>query len=666
MPASIRLRAVGAVIAGCLLAATAPGAPVQAANAPAKATQARAGNAPARAANAPIRPTSPLITLAMSTSGDPAPRYEIRVRNGTDGMVKTTVRQELPPGATPAMISQGGAASAPGTMPGQLGTEVVWQVQLGARSTALLSTTLVPPARGADVTAPACAFVAGGNMPYDCATATWNQARAAAAGPGSDDSAQAQAAASPPWWRRGTLLGTALAVLVLLAAAGGALWWRRLRRRRAANQVNTTPGDGTDRRAAKRAAKREAAEQRAAEKQAAAEQRAAEKQAAAEQRAAEKQAAAAARRVRRSGNPIARARARVRGDHKIPVPESVRRATGHPRIGGAAELAAPAEPPVTGKAGASAHRSQREDHQAGGEDHQTWAQDHQIPGEQAGATRGGAPLEQRRPVDDAVVDGGGLLRDGGLAAADEPGDDESGGLVGIAGGARYVGRAPVPPRTAAPADAEEPAEEPVPEPPEPTDEELAPVVGRARPAPHPATTYRPPRRRPRPPAWAAVGSAALLAVALAALTAWTGSSQVSAINGNRQPSSGAWVGKTVAGPVGTSLRESAFEFTVYRLVCPPAPGGCQAILGVRNLTDKSQQWHGTLQRAYLPNGDWVGADVAATQIANAGKDPFAEPVPAGQRMIMPLVFASTGAVEPTRIELRSAVFSAGVSVDVPH
>ncbi|GAA3726555.1 hypothetical protein GCM10022225_04620 [Plantactinospora mayteni] len=616
IPASIRLRAVGAVIAGCLLAATAPGATTQAAT----------------TAGAPVRPTSPLITVAMTTSGHPAPRYEIRVRNGTDGMVKTTVRQELPPGATPAMISQGGAASAPGTMPGQLGSEVVWQVQLGARSAALLTTTLVPPAAGVDVTAPACAFVAGGNMPYDCATATWNRARAAAAGSGSDDSAQAQAAASPPWWRRGALLGSALAALLLLAAAGGALSWRRRRRRRAADQVNTMPGDGTDRRAAKREAKRRAAEQRAAEKQ----------------------AAAAARRVRRSGNPIARARARVRGDHKIPVPESVRRATGHPRIGGAAEQAAlaeqagPAGRPMAGDLGTAGHR-------AGGEE----------PGPD-----GGGPVEQRRPAeDDVLADGGGLLRDGGLAGADEPaapGDGEPAGLVGIAGGARYVGRAPIPPRASAPTDSEEPAEEPVPEPPEPTDEELAPVVGRARPAPHPAATYRPPRRRPKPPAWVVVGSAAVLAVALAALTAWTGSSQVSAINANREPSSGAWVGKTVAGPVGTTLRESAFEFTVYRLVCPPAPGGCQAILGVRNLTDKSQQWHGTLQRAYLPSGDWVGADVPATQIANAGKDPFGEPVPAGQRLIMPLVFTSTGAVEPTRIELRSAVFSAGVSVDVPH
>jgi len=155
-------------------------------------------------------------------------------------------------------------------------------------------------------------------------------------------------------------------------------------------------------------------------------------------------------------------------------------------------------------------------------------------------------------------------------------------------------------------------------------------------------------------------------VAFATATAWVGSSQVSAISNGRQPSSGAWVGRTATGPVGTSLRESAFEFTVYRLVCPPAPAGCQAIVGVRNLTDRSQQWHGTLQRAYLPTGDWVGADVPATQTANAGKDPFADPVPAGERMLMPLVFAPAGPAAPTRIELRSAVFSAGVSVDVPH
>ncbi|WP_422770919.1 hypothetical protein ACN28C_30405 [Plantactinospora sp. WMMC1484] len=582
MPASTRLRAAGAVVAGCLLATTAPGAPAQAA--------------------------TPPITVAMTSYGDPAPRYDIRVRNGTDGMVRTTVRQELPPGATPFMISQGGAATPPGTLPGQVGTEVVWQVQLGARSAALLSSTLVPPTSGVDVTAPACAFVAGGAVPYDCATTTWVRGKG---GAGGGDSVQAGAGAAPPWWRRGTLLGTAIAALTLLLAGGGALWWRRRRRRRIADQVNAAPPGRAEKRAARRAAKRRAAQERAVERQ----------------------TAAAARRVRRSGSPIARARARVRGDHKIPAPESVRLATGHPRIGSAAE------PALTTVAERAPER-----------------------------VDGDAVTHDGVVADGAVVDDGGLLRDGGLARTDEGVED--GGLVGIAGGARYVGRAPIPPRSPvpdpdAPAGPGPEAAEPA-EPPEPGAEELAPVVGRARPTPHPATTYRPPRRRPRPPAWAAVGTAALLAVALAALTAWTGSSQVSAINGDRQPSSGAWVGRTVAGPVGTSLRESAFEFTVYRLACPPAPGGCQAIVGLRNLTDRSQQWHGTLQRAYLPNGDWVGADVPATQIANAGKDPFADPVPAGERVVTPLVFAPTGGAAPTRIELRSAVFSAGVSVDVPH
>ncbi|MFY1669051.1 hypothetical protein ACN27G_03690 [Plantactinospora sp. WMMB334] len=602
MPASTRLRAAGAVIAGCLLATTAPGALAQAA--------------------------TPPVTVAMTSYGDPAPRYDIRVRNGTDGMVRTTVRQELPPGATPFMISQGGAATPPGTLPGQVGTEVVWQVQLGARSQALLSSTLAPPAAGADVTAPACAFVAGGAVPYDCATTTWVRGRG--------DSVQAGAGAAPPWWRRGTLLGTAVAALALLLAGGGALWWRRRRRRRIADQVNAAPPGRTEKRAARRAAKRRAAQERAAERQ----------------------ATAAARRVRRSGGPIARARARVRGDNKIPAPESVRRATGHPRTGSAAEPAPATAAEQVPEGGEGLLRD-------GGLARTDEAVELARTDEAVELARTDEAVELAR-TDEAVE----LARTDEaveLARTDEAVED---GLVGIAGGARYVGRAPIPPRSPAP-DPDTPAG-PGPgaaeaaEPPEPSAEELAPVVGRARPAPHPATTYRPPRRRPRPPAWAAVGTAALLAVALAALTAWTGSSQVSAINGDRQPSSGAWVGSTVAGPVGTSLRESAFEFTVYRLTCPPAPGGCQAIVGVRNLTDRSQEWHGTLQRAYLPNGDWVGADVPATQIANAGRDPFADPVPAGERVVTPLVFAATGGAAPTRIELRSAVFSAGVSVDVPH
>ena len=36
------------------------------------------------------------------------------------------------------------------------------------------------------------------------------------------------------------------------------------------------------------------------------------------------------------------------------------------------------------------------------------------------------------------------------------------------------------------------------------------------------------------------------------------------------------------------------------------------------------------------------------------------------RTFVPVVFAPTGAATPDRIELRSAVFSAGVTVDVPR
>jgi hypothetical protein len=624
MPASTRLRAAGAVIAGCLFAGTAPSAPAQAA--------------------------APLISVAMAASGTAAPRYDIQVRNGTDGMVRTTVRQELPPGARPALISEGGQVVPAGGQPGQAGTAVVWQVQLAARSVARLTSTLVAPPAGTNVTAPACAFVANGNMPYDCATATWDPTRAAAGGgSGTDTSVRAEPASAVPWWRSAIVLGTAVVVLLLLATAGGLLWSRRLRRRRAAGDTNTTSPDGTGEERAQRGGRR--AEKRAAKKRAA------------EQHAADRRAAAAGQAdVRRSGSPIARARARVRGDAKIPVPDSVRRATGHPRIGDAASHDDPVayDDPV-------AHNSRIE---------------------QGGPVRNDAPLQDGGPAS-----GGGLLRNGGLVPNDdelrddglvldddELRDDElwdgrlvrdgepdrEGGLVGIAGGARYVGQAAVPPRTPVPDDVERTGEQPPVEPPPEQPEVVSPAVGRARPRPHPATAYRPGRRRAKPPAWAAVGLALLLAVAFATATAWAGSSQVSAISGNRQPSSGAWVGKTVAGPVGTSLRESAFEFTVYRLLCPPAPAGCQAIVGVRNLTDKSQQWHGTLQRAYLPTGDWVGADVPATQTANAGKDPFADPVPAGERMILPLVFPPAGPAPPTRIELRSAVFSAGVSVAVPR
>jgi|GEM_PF-1496137 hypothetical protein len=548
MPASSRLRTAGAVVAGVLLATVAPGTPAHA--------------------------ITPPITVAMSSTGAGAPGYEIRIRNDTDGTVRTTVRQELPEGAVPARVSEGGQ-----TIPspsGRATSEVVWQVQLAGRATAVLTTTLAGPPPGATtVTAPTCAFVANGSTPYDCATATWTaQAASGAAG-------------SAAWWRTGPAVAGAAGVLALLVVLAGVLWIRR-RRRGAARTGDTAPEPATAT-ASDAGARDHGAERRV---------------------------------IRRGRRPTARATARVRGDAKIPAPAGVRAATGH-----------------------------RDDAVPNPDGHSP---------DGADATAGPGAPEGPAPRTDAVPDGGAPVPDGGL--------------VGIAGGARYVGRAPIPPRAPAPAGGDAHAGGPDGDAPDrdaPTDlpaeepaEVPARVVGRA---PKPRTS--PPIRgirRPRPPAWVAVGIAALLAVALATGTAWTGTSRVNAISDGQQPSSGAWVGRTVAGPVGTSLRESAFEFTVYRLDCPPGPAACQAIVGVRNLTDRSQPWYGQLQRAYLPGGDWVSADVPATRIANAGTDPFAAPVPAGERMIVPLVFGSTGSTPPTRIELRSAVFSAGVSVDVPH
>lgn len=157
---------------------------------------------------------------------------------------------------------------------------------------------------------------------------------------------------------------------------------------------------------------------------------------------------------------------------------------------------------------------------------------------------------------------------------------------------------------------------------------------------------------------------------------WTATRQVSSIDTQKQPTSGAWMGTGVSGPVGVPLRESAFEFTVYRMSCAAgaasgsgaAPAGgrrCQATVGVRNVTGAEQPWHGQLQRAYLPGGRWVSTDEPATRAANLGRDVFANPVAAGSRAVLPLVFTVDGRDPPRQLELRSGVFSAGVRVQMP-
>ncbi|MFE9957019.1 hypothetical protein [Micromonospora sp. NPDC005299] len=179
-------------------------------------------------------------------------------------------------------------------------------------------------------------------------------------------------------------------------------------------------------------------------------------------------------------------------------------------------------------------------------------------------------------------------------------------------------------------------------------------------------------RRRRPPIWMVVGVAAAVLAGVVGAAAWTATQRVAAMDTTKQPTSGAWVGTSATGVLGVPLRETAFEFTVYRMTCgagtlPAASAGgqqCLATVGVRNLTPGEQTWHGQLQRAYLPGGNWVAADENATRVANLGRDVFAQPVAAGSRVLLPLVFTVHGDDPPKQLELRSGVFSAGVRVDV--
>ncbi|WP_341719495.1 hypothetical protein QQG74_07080 [Micromonospora sp. FIMYZ51] len=190
--------------------------------------------------------------------------------------------------------------------------------------------------------------------------------------------------------------------------------------------------------------------------------------------------------------------------------------------------------------------------------------------------------------------------------------------------------------------------------------------GPGRVYPRPATP-RPPASRRTPPIWLIVPVAATVLIATIGIAAWTATRRVTAIDTDSQPTNGAWKGTGVSGRLGVPLREDAFEFTVYRMICEPGQQlrQCQATVGVRNVTPEHQSWHGKLQRAYLPNGNWVTTDEPATRRANQGRDVFAEPMAAGSRMVLPLVFTVDGRAAPERLELRSGVFSAGVRVDMP-
>ncbi|MFC0508450.1 hypothetical protein [Micromonospora costi] len=452
MPASTRHHRALAVFVHCLgilaavpaLPAVAPdpaaarARPAVAAPEPSPSEPSPSGSSPAGLPAAPPAvptptqalppPPKPPITVAVAPAPTPAPAYRIHVRNTGNAPVETTIRQELPAGSAPSVITAGGQAS---RIAGHSTSEVTWRLKLPARSVTTLNTSLAPTPAGQPMTAPACAFTSDGSRPYDCATATWNAAPAAAP----------RHAATPPWQRLPVQLG-ALAALLLLGGAGWWLWRRRARRRRVV----------------------------------------------------------------------------------------------------AAALASGAGP--------------------------------------AGDPRQGRGTIYPRPSSPSVV-----------------------------------------------------------------------------------------TRRRRPPVWLMVGLALVLLAGVAGLAGWTATRRVAEIDTDKQPTSGAWRGTGVTGAVGVPLRETAFEFTVYRVACSGAATAsrrqCQATVGVRNLTPEHQAWHGELQRAYLPGGRWVTVDEPATRSANLGRDVFAQPVAAGSRVVLPLVFSTDGREPPKQLELRSGVFSAGVRVDVP-
>jgi hypothetical protein len=161
-----------------------------------------------------------------------------------------------------------------------------------------------------------------------------------------------------------------------------------------------------------------------------------------------------------------------------------------------------------------------------------------------------------------------------------------------------------------------------------------------------------------------VGSAAFLLFGTLSGLLWIGGHQAMSLAPNAQSTTGAWMGTTVTGRLGTPVRDAAFEFTVYRLACSPdgASQRCVANVGLQNVSNASQPWYAGMQRAYLSSGTWVTGDDTATRAVNGNQDIFAHPIPPGGRLLAPLVFTIPGDTTLSRIELRSAVFSAGVSI----
>ncbi|MFI6760686.1 hypothetical protein ACIBF5_16290 [Micromonospora sp. NPDC050417] len=544
--ASTRRRLTGTVIAGCLLSTALPAGSVRAA------------------------PSA--VTVVMASGGSSAPIYQILVHNGTTSTIDTTVRQELPRGMTPTSVSDGGQTSQPTGQTG--GTEISWRLQLPPGGMMTLNTAL--PATRVPVSAPACAFAGNGDIPFDCASATWQAAGAAKI----ED-------ADPAIWQRPAYLFGALAVLVLLLVAG-LWWWRRRVRRRLDRENGPAPG---------------------------------------------------------GSRPGGRA------------PDAATSVGGPPFLDRPPVLDRP--PPALARGLARGVARIR----PGGDGAEAWPSPRRTPsGEMPPAAR---PATGRAPVDQSRVGAG-------TPAAPPPAAPPPG----------------APPPGATPPAPPDPSSVWGPAPPGGGREPVlsATVPGMPDGVPNTylstGTPTAPPRaavpgqvkRRIGPPVWVVVGLATVVVALVAAAAALTATARVSAIDTGKQPTSGAWVGRTTSGAIGATMRDATFEFTLYRVNCGaavqqpagPRPAGqrCLATLAARNVSKQPQRWYAASQRAYGPSGNWVTTDEPATLALNGGRDIFAEPVPPSERMLVPIVFTMSGPEAPTRVELRGSVFSAGVSIPV--
>ncbi|MFK3980169.1 hypothetical protein ACI2K4_07260 [Micromonospora sp. NPDC050397] len=579
--ASTRRHLARTVIAGCLLSTILP-----------------AGSA---------RAAPSAVTVVMASGGTIAPTYQILVHNGTTSTIDTTVRQELPRGTSPTSISAGGQASQPTGQTG--GTEIAWRLQLPPGGMQTLNTTLPPTPAGLPVSAPACAFAGTGDIPFDCASATWQ----AAATPKAED-------ADPALWQRPAYLIGALAVLVLLVVAG-VWWWRRRVRRR----LDRDGGAGPAGPAAGRARPPipggsgpggapgvDVGEPPFLDRPPTLD-----------------------RPPPALGRGLARGVARIRPGEGVEAwPSPLRTPAG---------TMPPAQQPATG-----------------------WAS--------VGATpaRPGAPTPSSRNPDQP-----------GRPPSGPPGPNRQGQppLGSNRQGQRppgpnQQGQPPLGPNQRGPQPPGLSQRGPQPPGPEMPDGVPGTYLAAGTPtAPPRAAVPGRVRRRSGPPIWAVVSIAVVIVALVVAAATWTATARVSAIDtGKRQPTNGAWVGRSTSGAIGATMRDATFEFTVYRVNCGaavqqpagPRPAGqrCLATIAARNVSKQPQLWYGASQRAYAPSGNWVTTDEPATRAVNGGRDIFAEPVPPSERLLFPIVFTMNGPNPPTRIELRGAVFSAGVSVAV--